>query len=83
MGEGFIGMRYQTFIKIYRASEASKKKKKLIMRIIISVLYPICSIVSLVLMIFYLQNTKFGIRVPFALLLANRVSGFGVPKRGV
>ena len=28
---------------------------------------------------FFLQNTKFGVRVPFALLLAYRVPGFGVP----
>ena len=28
---------------------------------------------------FFLQNTKFGVRVPFALSLAYRVPGFGVP----
>ena len=78
-GEGFSEMTYMYHIVlinlsvyVIRASEAG------LLGIILSALYPICSIVSLVLRMFYLQNTKFGVRVPFALLLAYRVPAFGV-----
>ena len=53
-----------------RVSEASEKKN-----VLTSYLFVLYSRFK----DFFLQNTKFGVRVPFALLLAYRVPGFGVP----
>ena len=61
-----------------RASKASEKK---ICADFLSNRYiqPLCSFFTSNFKDFFLQNTKFAVRVPFALSLAYRVPGFGVP----
>ena len=59
-----------------RASEASEKKIYVLTFHLFVFIQPFC---TSNFKDFFLQNTKFGVRVPFALLLAYRVPGFGVP----